>query len=471
MNDEIERVSGNKLTPQWINWNELRRLLSLMIPLYIANLMHIGMGVIDTIVAGEAGPTELAAVALGTSVTAPIMVAVGAVLTIVGPMISRLRGAACEQKVGLLLNNAKVLAGLLMVVEIVALYVGSAIFPWVTSDAALATKAAHYVYFMMLGVPASVLLRALQGHFEGYGQTRPAMVMALGGLILNVPMDYVLVLGYGGIPKLGGAGCGLATAIIHWMIAGGMVCLMFATRQHRKHAKQMFAWRRPEFALCRRIFVLGLPIGVASLCELGFFCVVMLIIAPLGELMVSAQQVAINVSGVIYMLPLSLGIAASIRAAYHVGARRKSAFDAMVRTVCVMTFVLVLGVMSLSIIFRRDIVALYTESTVVCEMAQLLILYCAFYQIPDATQALFSGLLRGCHDTHVITLINLGCYWLVGFPLAYVLVRTSWLGTAMGPAGAWVSFIVALTLAAILFVWRFKHTRRKCFKLTSLRDI
>ena len=457
------QLAGRRPRMKWVDMHELRRLLVLMLPLYIANLMHIGMGVIDTIMAGVAGPVELAAVALGTSVTAPIMVAVGAVLTIVGPMVSRLRGAGCEGKIGLLLNNAKVLAYLLMVLELVALYAGSLIFPYVTDDAALAHKAAWYVYYMMLGVPASVMLRAVQGNFEGYGQTRPAMVLALIGLALNVPLDLVFVLGYCGMPALGGAGCGLATALIHWMIVGGLILLMFVSRQHRLHAQQMFTPRKVDTSLCRRIFVLGLPIGIASLCELGFFCVVMLIIAPLGELMVSAQQVAINVSGVIFMLPLSLGIAASIRAAYHVGAQRKEAFDAMVRTVSLMSFVLVSAVMVLSIIFRRDIVMLYTDSPVVIELAQLLILFCVFYQLPDATQALFSGLLRGCHDTRIITWINLGCYWLVGFPLAYTLVRTDWIVPAMGPAGAWVSFIVALTLAAILFLIRFSRTRRKCF--------
>lgn len=448
---------------KWVDWRELRGLLVLMLPLYVANLMHIGMGVIDTIIAGVAGPVELAAVALGTSVTAPIMVAVGAVLTIVGPMVSRMRGAGAENKIGLLLNNAKVLALVLMLVEALVLYAGSQIFCWVTPDPVLAEKAELYVLFMILGVPASVLLRALQGNFEGYGQTRPAMLLALGGLALNVPLNYLFVLGYCGAPALGGAGCGLATAIIHWLIVLGLALLMFVSHQHRNHAKQMFANRRPDVSLCGRIFKLGLPLGVASLCELGFFCVVTLIIAPLGELMVSAQQVAINVSGVIFMLPLSLGIAASIRAAYHVGGKRKCEFDAMVRTVCVLTFFLVLLVTILSIMLRRDIVSLYTDSANVIELAQYLIFLCAFYQLPDATQALFSGLLRGCHDTRVITWINMFCYWVVGFPLACILVRTDWIVPAMGPAGAWVSFIVALSLAAILFLYRFFCTRRKLF--------
>ena len=149
-----------------VDRHELKRLLVLMLPLYAANLMHMGMGVVDTVVAGRAGAEQLAGVALGTSVTVPIMVAVGAVLTIIGPMISRLRGAGCEGKVGLLLNNAKLLAVMLMVVEALALLAGAFVFPLVSDDAEMVRVASDYLYFLVLAVPASVMMRCLQGHFS-----------------------------------------------------------------------------------------------------------------------------------------------------------------------------------------------------------------------------------------------------------------------------------------------------------------
>ena len=117
---------------------EFKRILALMIPLYLANLMNIGMGVIDTIVAGRAGTADLAAVALGCSVTAPIMVSVGAIISILGPMVSRLLGAGQESKVGALLCSAKALAAALIGVELALLYAGSLIFPLITDSPALA---------------------------------------------------------------------------------------------------------------------------------------------------------------------------------------------------------------------------------------------------------------------------------------------------------------------------------------------
>ena len=451
--------TGNK----WIDKYELKRLLSLMLPLYIANLLQMGLGVTDTLVAGWKGETDLAAVALGFSICGTITVAGGAVLTILSAIISRLRGAGADNKAGSFLNNAKILAVLLSIFNILAIYAGSYIYPFTTDNAALADMAQQYSFCVMLGVPAMMLLRVVAGNFEGYGQTRPAMIVAFLGLLLNVPLNYALVFGVGPFPEMGAIGCGVATAIISWLNFFTILTLMVGSTQHRARAKQMLAWRRPDWSIIGRIFKLGLPVGVASLCEMSFFCLITLIIAPLGETAVSAQQISINVSGLIFMLPLSLGIAASIRGAYHVGAARKDAFNAMVRTLMVITYGLVLIFMVGTIVLRKEIIGCYTDSDAIINTASTLLILCAVYQVPDATQAIMGGLLRGCHDTAIITWSNLFSYWCIGLPLAYILIHTDWIVPAMGAPGAWVSFIIALTVTAIILSIRFLITRKKVF--------
>lgn len=446
-----------------VDKGELKRLLVLMLPLYIANLMNMGMGVVDTIVAGQAGPEQLAGVALGSSVTVPIMVAVGAVLTIIGPMISRLRGAGSEGKVGLLLNNAKLLALLLMVLEVAALFAGVTVFPLVSDDAVMVQVATDYLYFLLLCVPASVMLRCLQGHFEGYGHTRPAMIIAFIGLLLNIPLNYAFVFGWGPVPAMGGAGTGLTTTLIHYMMMVALLVLMGVYPRYRRNIVQMWANRRAEWRVVRDIFYKGLPLGVASLCEMTFFCVVTLVIAPLGAMAVGAHQVAINVSAVLFMFPLSLSIATAIRSAYHVGARDKERFDALLRTSITFMLVVILSLASLTIVFRREIISLYTDELPIIELASGLLFLCAVYQLSDALQALMSGLLRGCHETQAITWVNMFSYWVIGFPLACILIRTDWIVPAMGPAGAWVSFVVALTITALLLSWRFACARKRVF--------
>lgn len=447
-----------------VDKDELKRLLVLMLPLYIANLMNMGMGVVDTIVAGQAGPEQLAGVALGSSVTVPIMVAVGAVLTIIGPMVSRLRGAGCEGKVGLLLNNAKLLALMLMFVEVVALLAAVQVFPLVSDDAVMVQVATDYLYFLVFCVPASVMLRCLQGHFEGYGHTRPAMLIAFVGLLLNIPLNFVFVFGWGVIPAMGGAGTGLTTTLIHYLMMGAMLLLMVLYPRYRRNMVQMWANRPPEWRVVRDIFNKGLPLGVASLCEMTFFCVITLVIAPLGALAVGAHQVAINVSAVLFMFPLSLSIATSIRSAYHVGARDKLRFDALLRTSITFMLAVILSLALLTICFRREIISLYTDELPIIELASGLLLICAVYQLSDALQALMSGLLRGCHDTQAITWVNMFSYWVIGFPLACILIRTDWIVPAMGPAGAWVSFVVSLTITAVLLSLRFLRVRKQVFR-------
>lgn len=452
-------ATGNK----WIDKHELKRLLALMLPLYIANLLQMGMGVTDTLVAGWKGEFDLASVAMGFSICGTMMISCGAVLTILSAIISRLRGAGVDNKAGLFLNNGKVLAILLSLFNMGAIYAGSYAFQLTTDDPALAAAAQQYAFCVLLGAPAMMMMRVVSGNFEGYGQTRPAMIVSLLGLLLNIPLNYALVFGVGPFPELGGVGCGVATAIISWFNFGIMLAMMWGSTQHRARAKQMLTLRRPDWGIVGRIFKLGLPVGVAALCEMSFFCLITLIIAPLGETAVSAQQVALNVSGIIFMLPLSLSIAASIRAAYHVGARRADAFMAMVRTLFLVTFGLVMVLMLLTIFFRESIVGCYTDSAEIINTASLLLIMCAIYQIPDATQALMGGLLRGCHDTAIITWSNILSYWLIGFPLAYTLIHTDLIVPALGTVGAWISFIVSLTVTATILTFRFLRTRKKVF--------
>ena len=452
---------------KWVDIGELKRLLALMVPLYLANLMNMGMGVVDTVVAGQAGPEQLAGVALGTSVTVPIMVAVGAVVTIIGPMVSRLLGAGCEGKVGLLLNNAKLLAFFLMLVEVVALFAGREVFALVSDDAQMVQVAQDYLYFLVYAVPASVMIRVLQGHFEGYGHTRPAMVIAFMGLLLNIPLNYIFVFGWGPVPAMGGAGCGLTTTLIHYLMAAALLVLMAVYPRYRRNLVHMWANRAAEWRVVRDIFSKGTPLGVASLCEMSFFCVVTLVIAPLGVMAVGAHQIAINVSALLFMFPLSLSVASSIRSAYHVGAHDETRFNALVRTS--ISFMLAVVILSavFTIIFRKQIIGCYTDDASIIDTAAMLLVMCAIYQLPDALQALMSGLLRGCHDTKAITWVNMFSYWLIGFPLACVLIRTDILVLALGAMGAWVSFVVALTITAALLCWRFRLAKKRVFGLAE----
>ena len=456
---ESERTESGK---RW-STAEAKRILLIMLPLFAANVMQLGMGVIDTVVAGKAGATDLAGVGLAGSLSSSILVLFGTIISILSPTIAKYCGAGESDKCGLLLNSAKWAAGLLIIPELLCVAACAWVFPLVSNDEAMIRVAERYLLYLLPCVPAHLLLRLLLSTFEGYGQTRPGMLVSLLGLLVNIPANYAFVFGWGPIPALGGAGCGLATTIVMWFMPMCLLVIMRLSPVQRHNLNCMLARRKPNMQLCINLLRTGLPLGLAVFFEIAFFRLLMLVIAPLGTVAVGAQQVAINLSGLVFMLPLSIGIAASIRAAYYVGKRDLSAFDTLVFTAGVLSLGLVACNMVLCYTCRHGIAACYTDDTAVASLAASLIAYCVIYQLSDSVQSLFSCLLRGCRDTAPITWICMITYWLIGFPLACILIRTDWIIPQAGPAGAWISFIVALTIAAILYAARFIRTRKHIF--------
>ena len=456
---ESERTESGK---RW-STAEAKRILLIMLPLFAANVMQLGMGVIDTVVAGKAGATDLAGVGLAGSLSSSILVLFGTIISILSPTIAKYCGAGESDKCGLLLNSAKWAAGLLIIPELLCIAACAWVFPLVSNDEAMIRVAERYLLYLLPCVPAHLLLRLLLSTFEGYGQTRPGMLVSLLGLLVNIPANYAFVFGWGPIPALGGAGCGLATTIVMWFMPMCLLVIMRLSPVQRHNLNCMLARRKPNMQLCINLLRTGLPLGLAVFFEIAFFRLLMLVIAPLGTVAVGAQQVAINLSGLVFMLPLSIGIAASIRAAYYVGKRDLRAFDTLVFTAGVLSLVLVACNMVLCYTCRHGIAACYTDDTAVASLAASLIAYCVIYQLSDSVQSLFSCLLRGCRDTAPITWICMITYWLIGFPLACILIRTDWIIPQAGPAGAWISFIVALTIAAILYAARFIRTRKRIF--------
>ena len=165
------------------------------------------------------------------------------------------------------------------------------------------------------------------------------------------------------------------------------------------------------------------------------------------------------------MLPLSVGLAASIRVAYHHGrndlAGTRSAILSsyvLVLTICLCTF----GGITL---FREQIVHLYNDSELIVSTASVLLVLAAAYQLPDCLQVLSVGVLRGFRDTASITFITFFSYWIIGFPACYILARTDWIVPAMGARGIWTGFIIGLAVAAVLLLWRVVRTVKREFKM------
>ncbi|NEZ03034.1 MATE family efflux transporter [Wenzhouxiangella sp. XN201] len=429
---------------------EIRRTLLLAGPLIVGQVTSYGMSFVDTVMAGRLGALDLAAVAVGSSVWSAGMVFVVGLMMAVSAAVSQLEGAGRRRQAGELTRQALWLALMVSAVLFVLMRRGEWVMSLIGVEPAVADLANRYLLAISWGVPALAGMFVLRFFSEGIGYTRPTMYIGVVGILINVPLNYVLMFGKLGFPQLGAEGCGWATAIVLWLQLGMIASWILWRPRYRPF--QVFSRfdgpdRREILALAR----LGLPIGLMVFLEVSLFVAAALAIGTLGTIPVAAHQVAINYSGLIFMVPLGLSGAITVRVGNAVG--RKDRAGARRAGVVGMMMALAFGALSslVIVLFPETIVRLYTSDPAVIALAASLLFFAAVFQLADCLQVSAAGALRGLKDTRVPMLYSILAYWLVGMSLGWWLTfRLDW-----GPAGMWCGIIAGLTVAAFLLGGRF----------------
>ena len=438
---------------------EARTLIALGIPVYIAQMANTGMGVVDTVMTGQASATDMAAVAVAGAMWWPVAIFGLGVLIALSPLAAQAVGAGQKGEVPHLIRQGIWCAGLLCLPLMAALYAVSHCYGRFGLEPALAALAGGYTRAILWGLPGLLLFVCARSFLEGFSRTRPSMVVSILGLMLNIPCNYVLIYGKWGFPALGAVGCGVATALCFWFMA------LCTTAYARREAKAqglgpVFSplWRRGvaqrvDTACMARIVRLGLPSALALLCEVSLFTLSALILAPLGTVTVAGHQVAISVSSILFVLPMSLGITTTIRVGHCAGAGQW----AQARRVGWTALTLSLGggvLAALGLVWLRwPVVGVYGSDPAVLGLAAHLLLYLAATQAGDAVQAMGVGILRGYNDTRCISWICFIAYCVIGLPLGAVLSRTDWLGQ-WGAPGFWLAFVVGVAFGAVCYMAR-----------------
>lgn len=429
---------------------EARRLFTLAIPVFLAQIAQTSMGFVDTVVAGRASPTDMAAVAVASSFWMPAVLFGQGMLMAITPLVAQTLGAGTREGVGRFLRQgvwlALVVAALLMaVIYGISLYVVD----MDRVEPALARQTSGYLQAILWGLPGLMLYCAQRAFLEGHGRTQPAMLAGFVGLLVNIPLNFIFVFGLLGAPALGGVGCGVASAVVCWV----MCFVMYVAVRYFKRQALRFEPVQP--ALVLRMVRIGLPGAFAMLVETLSFAIIALLVAPLGTTVVAGHQVALNVSGLVFMLPLALGVATTIRVGSNLGEGNLAGARTTRRT----ALCLALGMAMLTAVAlflgRWSIPTVYTDDAAVIALAATLLVYDAIYQLSDATQVVSMAALRGYNDTRAIFGIAFVSYWLISIPLGYALSLTTWiLPTPMGVVGFWIGIIFGLTCAALLVLWR-----------------
>ena len=449
---------------------EARRFVSLGLPVLIAQTTQMGMNFVDTAMTGQYGTTDMAAVAVAGSIWAPVsLLGVGCLLAL-SPMTAHLVGAGKRDEAAQLLRQGIWLTLFLCLLLMSVFSVLSHHLDIFGLDGRLADIAGGYLRAMLWGLPGFMLFVNVRSFLEGFSRTRPAMVIGLLGLALNVPCNYGFIYGVWGLPRLGAVGCGVATSLCYWFMA---LCIIFYTRRDRltrdigplflplllPHTACKPEHRDSRFdpALILRIFRIGFPGALAIFFEVSLFALTALLLAPLGDVVVAGHQIALSYSALIFMVPMSLNITATIRVGHLLGGARIWRAHMAARTALMLGAGTAVVTALLTVTARYGIVAIYNNDPAVVALAAHLLLLAAVYQVVDALQTISIGILRGYNDTRIISLICFSAYCIIGLPLGFVLSRTDWLVPAMGAQGFWIAYIAALSFGAVCYLCRVRH--------------
>jgi MATE family multidrug resistance protein len=436
---------------------EIATLWRLSWPMLVGQLATVGMGVADVAMTGHVSAAELAAVSLGTSVWSIILVTVMGVMMAVNSVVAHEMGAGRNDRISHSVRESLWMGLIVGIVGCLAANACALLFDHIGLEQAVADRAKTFLHIISLGMPAFACYRALYGYTASINQTKPVMVIALCGLLYNIALNWMLVFGTFGLPKMGALGCAVSTASGVWLMLAAIVVWIKISSAYRL-TYPFTHWEGPNWPEIGSMLRLGLPIGVTHFAEVSAFGIVSLLVARFGVVQVSAHQIALNFVSLVFMVPLSFGIGALTRVGQAMGEGNpvRARFVAWVGTGMCIAF----GVLSAIFIalFRWQIAAMYTSDAAVQATCAMLLLFAALFQLSDSTQVAAASAIRGYKVTRSPMVIQMIAFWGVALPVGWILgLAPGWFPWSprqpMQATGFWIGLVLGLTVAAILLAW------------------
>ncbi len=440
------------------NWREeVVALARLAGPLMVNNLAIAGMQFTDAVMAGRLGAAALAAVAVGGSVWFLGFSLCLGVLMAISPLAARHSGAGRPEEIGRYTRQGLYLGTFMgLALFLNGQYVVEPLLTAIGISAEFLAMTIGYVKAITVGAPAICMFLALRFTTEGIGHTKPIMYTSIFSLVCNAILNYVFMFGHFGAPALGAVGCGVASALTMWLLVIALAVYMYRSRIYRPlRIFSRVANLRPP--ILREIVILGVPIALTITAEAGLFNAVSVLMGTRGAAISAAHQIAINFAGSMFMIPLALSSATTVRVGHALGSGNAEASRLVGIVGISMCAAFTLFSATFLLLFRDIVVELYTNDVSVQGIAISLLLIAAIFQVGDGVQIGAAGALRGYKDTRVPMIVNMFAYWVVAFPLAYLAAVTY----RMPPNYVWGGFVVGLTLAALMLTWRYDRLSRR----------
>ncbi|WP_172594575.1 MATE family efflux transporter [Mariniphaga sediminis] len=433
-----------------------RRNLRLAFPVVLSQIGQVTVSLVDNMMVGHVGTTELAASAFANSIfTIGMFFGMGITYGIT-PLVGKAFGNRETDNVVQWLKNGTFTLLIVTFALALIMFGGYFLLPFMGQPADVMELAGPYYLLLSASIIPFMLFFSLKQFFEGIGNTKIAMQITLISNAINVAVNYVLIFGKFGFPELGLIGAGIGTLVSRIFMPLLYIIYIVWIPQFRRYftLARLQAYSKERILSVLKI---GIPIGFQLIVEVLTFSIGAVMMGWLGESPLAAHQVALGLASFPYMISVGISQAATIRVSHQMGRNdfhslRMAAFASM-HLVVVFMFV-----MGLIFVIGRNILPLMftTDPHVVSITAQLLIV-AAIFQVFDGLQVVMLSSLRGMADVKIPMLIAFGAYMLIGIPTCYALTFL----LDFGPQGIWFGYLTGLGVAGIFFYFRFKYNVRE----------
>ncbi|WKA57127.1 MATE family efflux transporter [Planococcus shenhongbingii] len=436
---------------------KFRMLIKIVFPILVTQVAMYLVTFFDIYMTARYSTEDLAGVSIGSSFWVPVYIGLAGILMSITPIVAQLMGAKKKEEVKDAVQQGIYLAVILALIVFIFFFFSiEPLLSLINLEPAVASVAKNYIFAMSFGLVPLFVYNALRCYIDALGSTRISMFISLLSAPINVFFNYLLIYGNFGFPELGGVGAGYGSAITYWLVMLIAVWIIH-TRKPFKSFNIFRGWAKLSFIRLSEISLIGVPIGIAIFAETSIFSAVTLMMSTYGTITIAAHQIAINFTSLLYMLPLSISMGATILVGFEVGAKRFN--DARQYSWISVAAAVGFSFVSAFILFsmRHQIAGLYTSDPAVIQLAVQFLIFAALFQLSDAVQAPVQGALRGYKDVNITFVMALISYWVIGLPVGYLLSTF----TGFEAFGYWIGLIAGLTAGAITLSFRLNVIQKK----------
>jgi len=436
-----------KTVPRMSLFHESRITLKLAIPLMIGQLSQMLLGVADTVMVGQLGVTELAALTFANSMMyVPFVFGIG-LLTAVSVITSNARGAADPATARASCRHGLYLGTALGLLIFAVCWLISLRLDWFGQPPEVAARTPVYFRILMASMVPALASMALKNHADALNRPWPPFWIFLSGVVVNIVLNWLLIHGLYGFPRLGMEGAAWATLIARCCILVAMFWWLVRAEGLREWVP--FHWlRTPDFKAIRQQLAIGFPASIQMICEVSAFSAAGLIMGHFGRDAMAAHQIAITCAGTAFMIPLGLSMALTVRVGEAHGAGEYARLRPILLSGWSLSACYGLLAAGTFLFFGKPVAALFIEGSdtaAVIDLSAKLLVIVGVFQFCDSLQVASAAMLRGLQDVRLPAVMGFVSYWLVGLPVAaYLSMVLGWQAQ-----GVWWGLATGLLIACI----------------------